>query len=176
MFGMLWIGCVCYFPTARRRRRLSPPPCRSKLLEADPGSRSSSTAGILNPRWLVSHRALGALGATELWELWEPQVLWGLWGPVGTRCRAAWAAIERSGPCSPLSGAACLPACPIPLCPPAPLQAPEVLTGAHATAASDVFSFGVVLWELITLTLPWEGCNPFQVRGGAVRCGAVTHM
>ena len=44
--------------------------------------------------------------------------------------------------------------------------APEVLTGHSATAASDVFSFGVVLWELLTWQLPWdsEGKNAFQVR------------
>ncbi|GAB4815428.1 hypothetical protein N2152v2_002474, partial [Parachlorella kessleri] len=41
--------------------------------------------------------------------------------------------------------------------------APEVLTGKGATFASDVFSFGVVLWELLTLQLPWAGSNPFQV-------------
>ena len=118
------------------------------------------------------------------------------WGPVaaaGRDARAVCAAVARSSVCSPLPGApTCLPArsvqrvslahppvpcdAPLPARLPPLLQAPEVLTGAHATAASDVFSFGVVLWELITLTLPWEGCNPFQVRGGAVRCGAVTHM
>jgi serine/threonine protein kinase len=44
--------------------------------------------------------------------------------------------------------------------------APEVLMGHSATAASDVFSFGVVLWELLTWQLPWdsEGKNAFQVR------------
>ncbi|EFN52530.1 hypothetical protein CHLNCDRAFT_13628, partial [Chlorella variabilis] len=42
--------------------------------------------------------------------------------------------------------------------------APEVLMGQNATAASDVFSFGTVLWELLTWQLPWEGANLYQVR------------
>jgi serine/threonine protein kinase len=44
--------------------------------------------------------------------------------------------------------------------------APEVLLGGRATAASDVYSFGLVLYELLTWQLPWdsEGKNAFQVR------------
>jgi serine/threonine protein kinase len=34
--------------------------------------------------------------------------------------------------------------------------APEVLGGKSPTAASDVFSFGVVMWELLTWKLPWS--------------------
>lgn len=34
--------------------------------------------------------------------------------------------------------------------------APEVLNGKGATLSSDVFSFGVVLWELLTWQSPWE--------------------
>ncbi len=30
---------------------------------------------------------------------------------------------------------------------------------------SDVFSFGVILWELATRKEPWEGLNAMQVRG-----------
>ena len=34
--------------------------------------------------------------------------------------------------------------------------APEVLGGANPTAASDVFSFGVIMWEILTWKLPWS--------------------
>ena len=30
--------------------------------------------------------------------------------------------------------------------------------------AADVFSFGVILWELITWQMPWEELGVFQVR------------
>ena len=42
--------------------------------------------------------------------------------------------------------------------------APEVLTGQPATAASDVYSFGLVLWELLAWRLPWDARSPYQVR------------
>ncbi|KAI3427342.1 hypothetical protein D9Q98_010259 [Chlorella vulgaris] len=53
--------------------------------------------------------------------------------------------------------------------------APEVLQGEQGTPPSDVFGFGVVLWELLTFHLPWcnapEASNPWQlarlVLGGA---------
>ena len=35
--------------------------------------------------------------------------------------------------------------------------APEVLEGVRATVSSDIYAFGVVLWELLTFRLPWEG-------------------
>lgn len=47
-------------------------------------------------------------------------------------------------------------------------MAPEVIKGEAPTLAGDVFSFGVVLWELLTWQLPWGGAlNPFQVGRGA---------
>ena len=49
--------------------------------------------------------------------------------------------------------------------------APEVLNGGVASLQSDVFAFGVVLWELLTFQLPWGTSNPWgivsQVTSGA---------
>jgi serine/threonine protein kinase len=33
--------------------------------------------------------------------------------------------------------------------------APEVLSGEPATEASDVYAFGIIMWELLTWELPW---------------------
>ncbi|PSC74168.1 Serine threonine-kinase CTR1 [Micractinium conductrix] len=41
--------------------------------------------------------------------------------------------------------------------------APEVMQGEHASMASDVFSYAVVLWELLTFHLPWGPANPWQL-------------
>ena len=42
-------------------------------------------------------------------------------------------------------------------------MAPEVLMEGKHSKASDMFSFAVVLWELATLQVPWEGANQWQV-------------
>ncbi|KAK9814855.1 hypothetical protein WJX73_000289 [Symbiochloris irregularis] len=41
--------------------------------------------------------------------------------------------------------------------------APEILGGRGYTFSSDVYSFGIILWELITWRLPWHDCGPWQV-------------
>lgn len=41
--------------------------------------------------------------------------------------------------------------------------APEILSGRGYTCASDVYSFGLILWELLTWKLPWHDCGPWQV-------------
>lgn len=41
------------------------------------------------------------------------------------------------------------------------MQAPEVMQGGKPSAASDVYSFGMVLYELLTWTLPWRA-SPFK--------------
>ncbi|GMN46257.1 hypothetical protein TIFTF001_015449 [Ficus carica] len=44
-------------------------------------------------------------------------------------------------------------------------MAPEVLRNEPSDEKCDVFSFGVILWELSTMQQPWSGMNPMQVVG-----------
>ncbi|KAL5208249.1 hypothetical protein ABZP36_032684 [Zizania latifolia] len=44
-------------------------------------------------------------------------------------------------------------------------MAPEVLRNEPSNEKCDVFSYGVILWELCTLLQPWEGMNAMQVVG-----------
>eukprot|EP00268_Persea_americana_P004615 TRINITY_DN1148_c0_g2_i1.p1 TRINITY_DN1148_c0_g2~~TRINITY_DN1148_c0_g2_i1.p1 ORF type:complete len:954 (+),score=200.57 TRINITY_DN1148_c0_g2_i1:427-2862(+) len=44
-------------------------------------------------------------------------------------------------------------------------MAPEVLRNEQSNEKCDVYSFGVILWELATMRMPWSGMNPMQVVG-----------
>lgn len=44
-------------------------------------------------------------------------------------------------------------------------MAPEVLRNELSSEKCDIYSFGVILWELATLKMPWSGMNPMQVVG-----------
>ncbi|XP_065635094.1 probable serine/threonine-protein kinase SIS8 isoform X2 [Quercus suber] len=44
-------------------------------------------------------------------------------------------------------------------------MAPEVLRNEPSNEKCDVYSFGVILWELSTMQQPWGGMNPMQVVG-----------
>lgn len=44
--------------------------------------------------------------------------------------------------------------------------APEILAGLPYTVAADVYSFGVIMWELLTWEVPWHQQNTWQVRPG----------
>ena len=45
-----------------------------------------------------------------------------------------------------------------PLC-----RAPEMLNSGHMTKAADVYSFGVLLWEMFCGERAWAGCMPVQI-------------
>jgi tRNA A-37 threonylcarbamoyl transferase component Bud32 len=40
---------------------------------------------------------------------------------------------------------------------------PEVIRGGKFSEASDVFAYGVILWELLTRRIPWEDLNEYQI-------------
>jgi serine/threonine protein kinase len=42
-------------------------------------------------------------------------------------------------------------------------MAPEVLRDEPSNEKSDIYSFGVIMWELATLQQPWGNLNPAQV-------------
>ncbi|PQQ21379.1 hypothetical protein Pyn_17966 [Prunus yedoensis var. nudiflora] len=44
-------------------------------------------------------------------------------------------------------------------------MAPEILRNEPSNEKSDVFSFGVILWELMTESIPWNNLNSLQVVG-----------
>lgn len=44
-------------------------------------------------------------------------------------------------------------------------MAPEILRNDPSNEKSDVFSFGVILWELVTVKIPWDNLNALQVVG-----------
>eukprot|EP00123_Amoebidium_parasiticum_P006791 comp17659_c0_seq1/m.17450 comp17659_c0_seq1/g.17450 ORF comp17659_c0_seq1/g.17450 comp17659_c0_seq1/m.17450 type:complete len:868 (-) comp17659_c0_seq1:184-2787(-) len=50
-----------------------------------------------------------------------------------------------------------------------PWGAPEVLKGAPATEQSDVYSFGIVLWEILTRRKLYEGIHPMSIGYQVIR-------
>ena len=42
-------------------------------------------------------------------------------------------------------------------------MAPELLDAKQITAKADVYSFGIMLWEMLTRKQPYQGYSTFQV-------------
>ena len=56
--------------------------------------------------------------------------------------------------------------------------APEILGGKGYSFSSDVYSFGMIMWEFLTWQVPWHDCGPWQVRlgfGPLRLCGMSLH-
>ncbi|KAJ7559742.1 hypothetical protein O6H91_04G099000 [Diphasiastrum complanatum] len=51
-------------------------------------------------------------------------------------------------------------------------MAPELLRNEPVTDKCDIFSLGVIMWELCTLKRPWEGFQPMQVVSAVVHDNA----
>lgn len=44
-----------------------------------------------------------------------------------------------------------------------PFMSPELLSSGRMSRANDVFSFGIIMWQMITGKQPYEGMAPMQV-------------
>lgn len=42
-------------------------------------------------------------------------------------------------------------------------MAPEILKGVKYEQSADIFSFGMILWEILSQDIPYYGVNPYQV-------------
>lgn len=51
--------------------------------------------------------------------------------------------------------------------------APEILAGLPYTVAADVYSFGVIMWELLTWEVPWHQQNTWQVQLGPTSVASI---
>lgn len=52
--------------------------------------------------------------------------------------------------------------------------APEILAGRGYTFSSDIYSFGIILWEFLTWRVPWHEYGPWQVRQAAAAAPALS--
>lgn len=44
-----------------------------------------------------------------------------------------------------------------------PFMSPELLSSGRMSRANDVFSFGIIMWQMIAGKQPYEGMAPMQV-------------
>eukprot|EP00043_Microstomoeca_roanoka_P015685 m.157511 g.157511 ORF g.157511 m.157511 type:complete len:840 (-) comp16310_c0_seq2:138-2657(-) len=55
-------------------------------------------------------------------------------------------------------------------------MAPEVIRNEHVTEKCDVWSFGVIAWELVTLETPYAGMEPYSILWLVAKHGMRLHI
>jgi len=50
-------------------------------------------------------------------------------------------------------------------------MAPEILRGEKYEESADVYSFGVIVWEMLTGKIPYKGRSIAQITGIVGYCG-----
>ena len=55
-------------------------------------------------------------------------------------------------------------------------MAPEILRAEKYTAAADVYSFGVILWEMLLSEIPYDGRSNAQITGMVGYHGEKLHV
>jgi len=50
-------------------------------------------------------------------------------------------------------------------------MAPEVIQSQQYNESADVYSFAIVIWEVLTRLAPWQGVQPMQIAYGVIHQG-----
>lgn len=55
-------------------------------------------------------------------------------------------------------------------------MAPEIIAGQPYTEKSDVYSFAIVLWEMVSMQLPFYGMDPTAAANQVLQGGLRPHI
>ncbi len=55
-------------------------------------------------------------------------------------------------------------------------MAPEIMKGNMYSEASDVFSYGMIIWEIVTCEIPYCGLSQFQILGIVADCKKIVEI
>ena len=55
-------------------------------------------------------------------------------------------------------------------------MAPEIMKGNVYQEASDIFSYGMILWEIVTFEIPYYGLSQYQILGIVADCKKIVEV